>query len=235
MRWLPTLPHSVHRFFSATRLAVLLVTAAFALQLVCSATLLAQASPAGPGDPQVTPTVNGKEGAARTESRAEPSRPRPEAVRRIVVSIPDRQIALLENGHVVRVFPVAVGAFNQPTPTGAFEIVHRIPDPTYYRPGIVIPPGPANPLGSRWLGLSRKSMGIHGTNEPDSIGKSLSNGCIRMHNHDVEELFELVRAGDRVEIYSQRNTELVGIFNYTPQMPRLLLPAVVATAMKPQQ
>ncbi|HEX9761453.1 MAG TPA: L,D-transpeptidase, partial [Candidatus Acidoferrales bacterium] len=156
--------------------------------------------------------MNQKESAARTESRAEPSRPRPEAVRRIVVSIPDRQVALLEDGQVVKVYPVAVGAFNQPTPSGTFEIVTRIPDPTYYRPGIVIPPGPANPLGSRWLGLSRKGMGIHGTNEPDSIGKSLSNGCIRLHNRDVEELFEMVRAGDRVEIYVQRNTELVAIF-----------------------
>lgn len=200
----------------------------FPAMALFTAALLAPVSPAWADDPPVAPAVNN----VRSAARVEPSRPRPEAARRIVVSIPDRQLALLEDGKVVKVYPVAVGAFNQPTPSGAFEIVHRIPDPTYYRPGIVIPPGPANPLGSRWLGLSRRGMGIHGTNEPDSIGKSLSNGCIRMHNRNVEELFEMVRAGDRVEIYAQRNTELVGIFNYTPEIPRVLPPAVVATVMK---
>jgi lipoprotein-anchoring transpeptidase ErfK/SrfK len=123
------------------------------------------------------------------------------AERRIVVSIPDRKAALVaEDGSVVKVYPVAVGARRSPSPTGEFEIVNRIPKPTYYAPGVVIGPGKANPLGTRWIGLSRKGYGIHGTNAPGSIGRRASHGCIRMRNRDVEELFEMVRVGDRVVI-----------------------------------
>jgi len=71
----------------------------------------------------------------------------------------------------------------------------------------VTKPGKNNPLGNRWMGLSKKSYGIHGTNVPASIGKAASHGCIRMGKHDVEELFELVRVGDTVEIVGTRNAE----------------------------
>jgi len=141
--------------------------------------------------------------------------------RRIVVSIPDRKLALLENGRVVKIYPVAVGAEASPSPAGEFKIVHRIPQPTYYAPGKVIPPGPANPLGTRWLGLSQKSFGIHGTNEPWSIGRNSSHGCIRMRNRDVEDLFERVRAGDRVELHVARTNELAQIFG-VPRAPATL-------------
>ena len=71
---------------------------------------------------------------------------------------------------------VAVGAAVSPSPTGAFKIVNRIPRPTYYHPGKVIGPGKSNPLGTRWLGLSIKGFGIHGTNVPRSIGRAASHG-----------------------------------------------------------
>src|SRR5262245_57051511 len=71
--------------------------------------------------------------------------------RRVVVSIPDRRLALVENDRVVRVYPVAVGAAESPSPVGTFTIVTRIANPTYYRPGVVIGPGAANPLGTRWI------------------------------------------------------------------------------------
>ena len=138
--------------------------------------------------------------------------------RLIVVSLPDRKLALLEDGRVVRIYPVAVGAEVSPSPAGDFQIVHRIPHPTYYAPGKVIPPGPANPLGTRWLGLTQKGFGIHGTSEPGSIGRRASHGCIRMRNRDVEDLFERVRAGDRVELRAERTPELAQIFG-TPQTP----------------
>ena len=77
---------------------------------------------------------------------------------------------------------------------------------------MVIPPGKANPLGTRWLGLSRKGYGIHGTNQPRSIGWRASHGCIRMRNPDIEELFELVRAGDVVELHTEHTVELAEIF-----------------------
>jgi lipoprotein-anchoring transpeptidase ErfK/SrfK len=135
-----------------------------------------------------------------------------EPVRRIVVSIPDRKLALVEDGRVVKIYQVAVGAHVSPTPAGVFTIANRILLPTYYAPGIVLAPGPGNPLGTRWIGLSVKSFGIHGTNQPGSIGRPRSHGCVRMRNSDVEELFERVRAGDRVELVAERTEEIVSIF-----------------------
>ena len=132
--------------------------------------------------------------------------------REVVVSIPDRKLAVLENGTVLRIFPVAVGAKNSPSPTGEFEIVHRLTNPTYYQPGSVIPPGKANPLGPRWLGLNKKGFGIHGTNAPRSVGEAASHGCIRLRNRDVVELYAMVRAGDMVKICSQRDAEMARIF-----------------------
>jgi lipoprotein-anchoring transpeptidase ErfK/SrfK len=120
--------------------------------------------------------------------------------RRVVVSLADRTLSVVENGDVVRVFPVAVGAPDTPTPVGTFTIKNRIPHPTYYRPGRVIGPGPSNPLGTRWMGLDIKGYGIHGTDEPHSIGHARSHGCVRLHNDDVEQLFELLRPGDIVEL-----------------------------------
>jgi len=69
--------------------------------------------------------------------------------RRIVVSIPDRKLALIENDEVVTIYPVAVGAPASPSPVGTFSIVNRVSNPTYYKPGKVIGPGAANPVGTR--------------------------------------------------------------------------------------
>lgn len=118
----------------------------------------------------------------------------------IVVSLRDRKLALIEDGRVVKVYAIAVGKRATPSPTGEFKILNRIPSPTYYHSGQAVPPGKANPLGTRWMGLSKKGYGIHGTNAPNSIGQAASHGCIRMRKGDVEELFQLVRVGDTVEI-----------------------------------
>jgi lipoprotein-anchoring transpeptidase ErfK/SrfK len=128
--------------------------------------------------------------------------------RRAVVSLADRTLSLVENGEVVRVFPVAIGAPGTPTPVGTFTIKNRIPNPTYYRPGRVIGPGPSNPLGTRWMGLDIKGYGIHGTDEPQSIGHARSHGCVRLRNADVEQLFELLRAGDIVELRDEPVTTI---------------------------
>jgi lipoprotein-anchoring transpeptidase ErfK/SrfK len=138
-------------------------------------------------------------------------------VRKIIVSIQDRKLALLEGDKAVKIWDVAVGAESSPSPNGNYTIANRLRKPTYYHHGKVIKPGPSNPLGSRWLGLSIKGFGIHGTNAPKSIGKNASHGCIRMRNRDVEELFELVKAGDAVEIYGERNLYLAQIFQIDVQ------------------
>lgn len=132
--------------------------------------------------------------------------------RRIVVSIPDRKLAVLEGDRVLRVFPTAVGAPASPSPAGSYTIVARIPDPTWYGKGKIVPPGKSNPLGTRWLGLSIKGYGIHGTNNPSSIGHNASHGCIRMRNHDVEQLFNMVEEGDAVELVGEQTEATAQIF-----------------------
>lgn len=139
--------------------------------------------------------------AATTEVFAE------SGTRRLVVSLTDRKIALFEDDRVVKVYPIAVGKHSTPSPNGSFHIVSRVVKPTYYQPGKVVPAGPANPLGTRWMGLGFKGYGIHGTNRPKSIGKAASHGCIRMRNEDVEDLFERVEVGDPVELSTKATLE----------------------------
>ena len=134
------------------------------------------------------------------------------AARRIVVSLPDRKLALIENDAIVSIYPVAVGAPHSPTPVGTFTVVTRVANPTYYKPGKVIAPGAANPIGTRWIGLSAKGYGIHGTDAPKSIGYAKSHGCIRLRNEDVERLFVRVRAGDVVELHAERTDEITRLF-----------------------
>src|ERR1044071_1421239 len=136
-------------------------------------------------------------------------------VRRVVVSIPDRKLVVVENNAVVQVYAVAVGAPNTPSPTGTFTIVNRVANPTYYHPGRVIAAGPQNPLGTRWIGLNQKGYGIHGTDQPASIGDAKSHGCIRLRNADVERLFERIRPGDVVELHPKRTPELDQLFTST--------------------
>jgi|SRR5579862_2654961 hypothetical protein len=146
-----------------------------------------------------------------SQSHSAPTR-EARARRQVLVSIPDRKLAVIENGKVLRTFSVSVGAAVSPSPTGKFEIVNRLANPTYYHSGGVIPAGKNNPLGPRWVGLNKQGYGIHGTSAPGSIGKAASHGCIRMHNRDVVEFATLVNVGDPVEIRGERDEEMGRIF-----------------------
>jgi L,D-transpeptidase ErfK/SrfK len=137
---------------------------------------------------------------------------------RIVVSIPDRKLVLMRGECAVKIYAVAVGKASTPSPEGEFRIINRIPNPAWYQPGKVVAPGKGNPLGSRWMGLSAKGYGIHGTNVPSSVGKSASHGCFRMRQGDLEELFEMVDVGVIVELRGER--------------PQLLAQALAAPAPK---
>jgi lipoprotein-anchoring transpeptidase ErfK/SrfK len=141
--------------------------------------------------------------------------------RQVMVSLSDRKLAVVEGRHVIRVFPVAVGAAVSPSPTGKFRIVSRLANPTYYHEGLVIPPGTQNPVGPRWVGLSKKGYGIHGTNEPQSIGKAASHGCIRMRNVDVEQFYSLVKVGDPVEIRGEHDDQTARMFAEEMNSPAL--------------
>ncbi|MGQ9706439.1 MAG: L,D-transpeptidase family protein [bacterium] len=117
----------------------------------------------------------------------------------IFIDLSNHSITLVRGSTIIKQYPCATGIEN-PTPTGEYTITVKLANPTWYWQGKAIPPGPDNGLGTRFLGISKKGYGIHGTNEPESIGRNASHGCIRMNNADVEELYELVNVGDKVMI-----------------------------------
>ena len=141
---------------------------------------------------------------------------KPHSERRIVVSIPDRQLALIENNRVVKTYDVAVGAAASPSPPDEFQIARRLENPTYYKPGVMIGPRAGNPLGTRWVGLNVKGLGIHGTDRPDCIGHNASPGCIRLRNRDSEVLFARVKVADRVFLIAEHTDEVAQIFGPAP-------------------
>lgn len=121
--------------------------------------------------------------------------------REILINLPAFTLYLYEAGRLIRQYPIAVGRMVTPSSFGEYRIINRVVNPTWYPEGRdPVPPGPANPVGSRWLGINLDGYGIHGTNDPGSIGKAVSKGCIRMRNEDVEELTELVRIGTPVRL-----------------------------------
>jgi len=154
--------------------------------------------------------------------RIEDKSPAPPATqarqRQIIISIADRKLALLEDGNVLKTYPIAVGARHTPSPDGDFVIVNHAKDPTYRHGDKEIAPGKDNPLGSRWMGLSLKGYGIHGTNVQSSVGKAVSHGCFRMRRQDVEELYTMVQVGDTVTVRRERDTMIAQVFT-TPVAP----------------
>ena len=174
--------------------------------------------------------VLGSQAIAQDAAKVESTPAQTAQVKRtIVVSLEDRKLALVEDGQVVKVYTVSVGKPSTPSPMGTFTIQRRVKNPVYQHEGKAIQPGPANPVGSRWMGLSVKGYGIHGTNEPKSIGKAASHGCIRMARKDLEEMYEMVHVGDSVELIGQRNEETAELFG-EPKPATAEQPVVVASA-----
>jgi len=106
---------------------------------------------------------------------------------RIIVDLSERKLHLLKDDIVVGSYPVGIGKMLTQTPTGEYYIVNKQPNP-------------GGPFGAFWMGLSKPHYGIHGTNDPSSIGHEVSHGCIRMYNADVLQLSRLVPIGTRVTI-----------------------------------
>lgn len=106
----------------------------------------------------------------------------------IDVSTSKYQLKLFDGNRLIKAYPIAVGKVLSPTPTGTYTIINKQLNP------------PAQ-FGVLWMGLSKPHYGIHGTNDPTSIGKNLSHGCIRMFNHDVLELSSRAPLGTTVSIH----------------------------------
>jgi L,D-transpeptidase ErfK/SrfK len=138
----------------------------------------------------------------------------PDAGDGIVVNIPQRLLFFFHDGALAAWYPIALGRPDWQTPAGRFEVVSLRRRPTWHVPPsiqeemrrhgepvrTVVPPGPENPLGENWIGLSGSFCGIHGTNAPASIYSFRTHGCIRLHPDDVADLFTRVSIGTKVEI-----------------------------------
>lgn len=119
----------------------------------------------------------------------------------VIVDKSQNMLTLKANEEVIKTYQVSTGSADHQTPVGTFDIVNKLVDPPWYSANGVIPAGSQdNILGTRWLGFSKPSYGIHGTTDPGMIGQSVTAGCVRMRNAEVEELYALLPLGTDVTI-----------------------------------
>lgn len=139
------------------------------------------------------------------EKAAPPVTKKTEEPLKVNINLAARSLALYKGAEKIRLYPIAPGIASSPTPVGYYKILEKEVNPTWTDPetGVSIPSGPDCPLGYRWMTI-QGNYGIHGTNNPSSIGNYASHGCIRMHEKDVEALFDLVEVGTPVEITYNR-------------------------------
>ena len=121
----------------------------------------------------------------------------------IEINLPSGILSLYKDGNLVKEYPLCLGKQSSPTPVGQYRIIYKAVNPYWLNKGDVVPPGPQNPLGIRWMGITR-GIGIHGNNKPESIGTYASAGCIRMFNRDVVEVYNQVTVNTPVNIKYDR-------------------------------
>ncbi len=125
---------------------------------------------------------------------------------KILINLASRGLYLYERGEKTKLYPIACGRYTNRSPVGYYKVIEKEVNPTWVDPADrtnVVTSGPSNPLGYRWIGFNGY-YGIHGTNNPASIGTYASKGCIRMNEADVEDLYERVDVGTPVEVYYNR-------------------------------
>jgi lipoprotein-anchoring transpeptidase ErfK/SrfK len=123
----------------------------------------------------------------------------------VVIYLGQRRLVLLQHEQVLNDFPIAVGQADWQTPVGTFKVQSMRADPVWRHPITqeAVGPGPENPLGSHWIGFLEEGeffIGIHGTNQDDSIGEAVSHGCVRMFNQDIQRLFEQIKIGTPIVV-----------------------------------
>lgn len=121
----------------------------------------------------------------------------------LVIKLSDRRVYVYQDNELQTSYPVAVGRDGWETPTGNYQVIQTIENPSWQHPftGEIIPPGPTNPLGARWIGFwtdGTNYIGFHGTPEEQTVGTAASHGCVRMYDRDAIALFEKVQIGTSV-------------------------------------
>jgi L,D-transpeptidase ErfK/SrfK len=198
------------------RLLVALAPALMAPVLMASAPLRAAEAPGAPS-PAAVLRGDGDPLVLRSPEAATPAAQDTE----LVLDRRRRLLLVMADGRELRRFPVAVGMPGWETPVGRFAVIEMAADPVWKHPakGTIYPPGPANPLGSRWIGFHRDcrdrsgfngqeqltvkgcaTAGFHGTNDRASVGRAASHGCVRLFDEHVKELYSLVRLGTPVTV-----------------------------------
>jgi len=118
----------------------------------------------------------------------------------ILVDKSQNILMLKDNEEIIKTYIVSTGK-NNCTPVGVFKIVNKLVNPTWFKAGAVVPAqSPENVLGTRWMGFDLAGYGIHGTTEPKELGKQVTQGCVRLSNTDVEELYSIVPVGTEVTV-----------------------------------
>ncbi len=118
----------------------------------------------------------------------------------ILIDKSQNTLLLKSDEEVIKTYIVSTGK-NNCTPVGTFRITNKLLNPTWFKAGAILPPGSAeNVLGTRWMGFDLAGYGIHGTTEPKELGKQVTQGCVRLSNSDVEELYSIVPPGTEVTI-----------------------------------
>jgi lipoprotein-anchoring transpeptidase ErfK/SrfK len=113
----------------------------------------------------------------------------------LVIDKSQNSLVLKGGEEVLKIYPCSTGE-NNSTPVGVFKIKDKLVNPTWYKAGTVVPFGsPKNVLVTRWMGFTKAGYGIHGTTEPEKIGRQVTAGCVRLRNEDVEELYALIPVG----------------------------------------
>jgi lipoprotein-anchoring transpeptidase ErfK/SrfK len=123
----------------------------------------------------------------------------------LILRLKERKVYVYKGSQIVATYPVAIGKKGRETPTGEWQVMETLVNPgwTNFNTGKMMPPGKNNPLGSRWIGFwtdGKDTIGFHGTNQPNSIGKAVSNGCVRMYDKDVQALYPLIKVGTIVRV-----------------------------------
>lgn len=126
----------------------------------------------------------------------------------LLLKLKEKQVYVYRGDKLLNKYPVAIGKKGRETPTGEWQVMEKIKNPgwTSFRTGEYFAPGRENPLGSRWIGFwtdGKDTIGFHGTPNVKSIGKAVSNGCVRMYNRHVKALFPLVKVGTTVKVVDQ--------------------------------
>ena len=124
---------------------------------------------------------------------------------KLVLQLDERQLYVYRGNTLEKTFPVAVGKTGWETPTGTFEVSYMLENPGWTNPftGELMPPGPNNPLGERWIAFwtdGRNEIGFHGTPNRNSIGQAASHGCVRLYNEHIRELYDIVTPGTMVTV-----------------------------------